>query len=189
MTNAADQQSVAQTQITVIAAPTGSQGLSVTVTDGTNPLDGASLAVVTPGGTRYAATSNSEGVGVIAGLPDGSYTVYVYEPGYLPSTVSATQTGGAGTASITLEQGSISQTSATSTPLTYDQILADGLNPNDPANQNVFKFSIALAFFAGPFLGGLQVSGDLTAGTGVSGAAGVPGFRSVTVGRRRRGRR
>ena len=164
--NAAHLQSVSQTQVTVVAAPTGTQGLSVTVTDGTNPISGASLAVVTPNGTRYPATSNAAGMGVIAGLPDGTYTVYVYQPGYLPGTVTATQTGGTGSATIALQAGSISQTSSTSTPLTYDQILADGLNPNDPANQNVFKFSINLAFFAGSSSENVQVSGDDT-GSGI----------------------
>ncbi len=166
VTNASDHTSVSQTQVTVVAAPTGGQGLSITVTDGTDPLSGASIAVETQAGTRYSATSNDDGIGVLAGLPNGSYTIYVYEPGYLPGTVSATQTGGTGSASVALEQGSISQTSATSTPLTYDQILADGLNPNDPANQNVFKFSINLAFFAGPSSENVQVAGDL-AGDGI----------------------
>ena len=108
----------------------------MTVTDGSNPLRGASSVVVSVAGTRYAATSTTEGVGVIVGLPDGSYTVYAYEPGYLPATVSATQTGGIGSATIALEAGAISETSATSNPSTYQQIVAAGIDPNDPANQS-----------------------------------------------------
>ena len=140
--------------------------LTVNVTDGSSPLSGASGRCRRPNGTRYPATSNAEGAAVIAGLPDGTYTAYVYEPGYLPGTVSATQSGGTGSATIALQAGSISQTSATSSTLDYQQILAAGLNPADPANQNVFQFTINLAFFAGSSSSDVQVSGVLN-GDGV----------------------
>ena len=48
------------------------------------------------------------------------------------------------------QQGSVAQTSATSTPLTEQQIVAAGINPNDPANQNVYQFTINLAFGGRP---------------------------------------
>ena len=161
------QESTADTTVTVVSAPTNGQGLTINVTDGSSPLSGASLAVITPDGTRYPATTDSSGVGVIAGLPDGTYTVYVYEPGYLPNTVTAAVASGVGSATVTLEQGSISQTSATSSVLDYQQILAAGLNPNDPANQNVFQFTINLAFVAGSSSQTVDISGDLT-GDGVA---------------------
>jgi hypothetical protein len=163
------QQATGETTVTVVPAPSNGQGLTIDVTDGTSPLSGASLAVITSSGTRYPATTDGTGTGVIAGLPDGTYTVYAYEPGYLPNTVSATQSGGAGSATITLEQGSVSQTTASSSVLDYQQILAAGLNPNDPANQNVFKFTINLSFLAGSSSQSVQVTGDLT-GNGVAGA-------------------
>ncbi len=133
-------QATAESQITVLEAATQSQGLEIAVTDGNSQIEGASLAVIAPDGTRYSATTADNGEGVIDGLPDGSYTVYGYAPGYLPGTTHATVTGGVGAASLTLESGSIAQTSATSTVLDEQQIEAAGLDPNDPANQNVVQF-------------------------------------------------
>jgi len=149
----------AQATITVIPQPT--VGLAVTVTGSSGPLAGASIAVIAPSGTRYSATTNAQGVGTIAGLPDGSYTADVYADGFLPASVPATQTGGAGTASVTLQPGSISQTSVTSTPLTATQIAAAGLDPNNPANQNVYQFSVDLNL-TGTSNSAVAVSGDLT---------------------------
>ena len=175
----ATSQATSWTSVTVVPAPSGDQGLTVNVTDGSSPLSDASVAVIAPNGTRYPATSNAEGAAVIAGLPDGTYTAYVYEPGYLPGTVSATQSSGNGSATVALQAGSISQTSATSSTLDYQQILAAGLNPADPANQNVFQFTIDLAFFAGSSSSDVQVTGLLN-GDGVvnpviSGGAGGGG--------------
>ena len=68
---ASGQYATSQVQVTVVAPPATGQGLSVTVTDGTNPLAGVSLAVVTADGTRFPATTDGSGVGVVAGLPDG----------------------------------------------------------------------------------------------------------------------
>jgi hypothetical protein len=160
------QQAVAHTQVTVIAAPAPSQGTMITVTDGASPLPGALLAVVAPDGTRYSATTDAQGKGTLAGLPDGAYTVYVFQSGYLPGTVAVSQTGGVGSATIALTAGAISQTSATSSALDYQQILAAGLDPSDPANQNVFKFEIHLAFVAGPTTQNVQVGGYIN-GNGV----------------------
>ncbi len=146
--------------VTVVAP---SPGLDVTVTDASTPLPGVSLAVITPDGTRYAATTGSSGQATIDGLPDGSYTVYAYAPGYLPASTEATVSGGSGSAALGLQTGDIAQTSATSTPLSYQQIVDAGLNPDDPANQNVYYFTVNLAF--GPS-SPVAVSGDL-AGCGV----------------------
>ncbi len=157
------QQATAQTTVTVVSAPSPSVGLTVTVTNGATPLAGATLAVITADGTRYPATTDGSGQGVISGLPDGSYTVYAYASGYQPGTTLATQTGGVGAVTIALQPGPVAQTSATSTVLDIQQIEAAGLNPNDPANQNVVQFDIYLSF--NPPTGSpqqVQVSGDTT---------------------------
>jgi flagellar hook assembly protein FlgD len=159
-------QAVSNTQVTIVAPPAPTKGLSVTVNDGSSPLVGAAVAVVTSDGTRYSGTTDSQGLTVIGGLPDGSSAVYAYEPGYLPNTASGTQTNGSGSVTITLQPGSVAQTSATSTPLTEQQIVAAGINPNDPANQNVYQFEIHLAFVAGPASQPVDICGDLT-GNGV----------------------
>jgi flagellar hook assembly protein FlgD len=145
--------------ITVVAAPAAGHGLAITVKGGSSPLSGATLAVITSDGTRYPASTNASGVGVIAGLYDGTYTAYAYADGYLPAAFSVTQSAGHGTANITLQPGSISQSSVSSSRLDATQIAAAGINPNDPNNQNVFKFAIKLAFIAGPNSEPVTVSG------------------------------
>ena len=149
--------------ITVIAAPAPTKGLSVTVSDGSSLLSGASLALIASDGTRYSATTNSHGVGVIDGMPDGSYTVYGYESGYLPGTVTASVSGGSGSAAMTLEIGAIAQTSATSSVLDLQQIEDAGIDPNDPANQNVVQFEIHLAFDTGGQSCTFDAQGDMNA--------------------------
>ena len=155
-----------QTRVTIVAPPTKAQGLAVAVNDGSSLISGASVAVIAPSGARYSATTDDKGNALIAGLPDGSYTVYAYAPGFLPNTGSATLSGGSGSLTISLEQGSVGQTSATSTELTEQEIVAAGINPNDPGNQFVYQFDINLAFVAGPTSQPVQVCGDLT-GNGV----------------------
>ena len=157
------EQAKASSTVTVVSP---SSGLHVTVNDGSSPLSGASVAVIADNGTRYQATTDNEGLAVIQGLPDGSYEVYAYEPGYLPGSGAAIQSGGTGSATISLEQGSVAQTSASSTELNEQQIIAAGINPNDPANQFVYQFSVNLAFDAGSTSQPVQVCGDLT-GDGV----------------------
>jgi len=132
--------------VTVKPAPTKS-GLVVTVKDtGTNPVPGAELVVIDGAGVKYTAETDALGVGHLHGLPDGAYTIYGWKDGYLPSKTTGTVTNDAGTASLTLKQGQVAAASLTSTPLTYDQILAAGIDPNDPDNQHVFQFTVNLAF-------------------------------------------
>ena len=156
------------------------QGLLVTVTANGAPLAGAEAMVIQGNGQRVTGVADSNGVVTLAGLPDGAYTVYAYQPGYVPGTVSATVGGGSGSASISLSSGPVVSSTVTSTRLTYTQIVAAGINPDDPANQNVFKFTINLGFIGGggggdspPAFEG-YVCGDTFCGdTGWAGGAGA----------------
>ncbi|MGO9456416.1 MAG: PKD domain-containing protein, partial [Acidimicrobiales bacterium] len=53
---AAGQHASAQATVVVVAPPAPGKGLTVTVTDGSSPLRGASIAVITANGTRFSAT-------------------------------------------------------------------------------------------------------------------------------------
>ena len=154
-----------------IVSQTG--GLSITAEDASDSSDlsGVELAVITDNGSRYSATTASDGVGTIYGLPDGTYAVYAYEAGYLPTSVQATVSGGTGFATVDLQNGQISATSATATPLDYQQILAAGINPNDPANyNNVYGIVLQLAIGNGSGSGSTVTVKGTASGCGVSGA-------------------
>ena len=134
-------------QVTVDPAPVQAGGL-VTVTDASShPLSGATVAIIAANGDKYAGTTTASGVATLNDLPDGPYTVYAWTSGYLPNTGSITIASGDGSATVVLQSGSVAQTSLTSTPLTAQQVAAAGIDPNNPANQNVFQFEIHLAFF------------------------------------------
>ncbi len=133
--------------ITVTPVPL-QPGLAVSVADSSSHavLSNAQVLVIDSGGTRYSATTAADGIAHIQGLPDGAYTVYGWHDGYLPGSVAATVSGDSGTAAMSLDQGQVATSSVTSTPLTESQVVAAGIDPNDPDNQNVYQFEIHLAF-------------------------------------------
>ena len=141
--------SVADTMTVFVSAVPATPGLSVTVTGASAPVSGADVAVVDADGTRHAASTGNNGVARIDGLPDGKYAVYAYHDGFFPATATSTVASGTGSATIALTPGSVGQTSLTASPMTRDQIIAAGIDPNDPANQNVYQFEIHLAFVDG----------------------------------------
>jgi PKD repeat protein len=173
---------VASDTITVHVVPAPGSGLAVTVTDGTSPISGASAVVLDAQGNRYAATSASNGIATVTGLADATYSLYVFAPGYEPQVAQATVTNGAGVAAVTLSAGSVGTTSVTSQPMTYDQIVAAGIDPNDPDNQNVLNFSICLAFDGSScvaFTGDVNQEGDIFSGA-IGGGGGGTGTCSET---------
>ena len=172
VTSATDSQSSSAT-IAVNPVHTNT-GLTISVTSGGSPLSGAEAMVIQGNGQRVSGTTDASGNVNLAGLPDGSYTVYVYQTGYLPAAVTAVITNGVGAASVDLSSGPTANATVTSTRLTYSQIIAAGINPNDPANENVFKFTINLPFVGvGAFTG--YVCGDSFCGdTGYSEGGSIP---------------
>jgi len=144
LTVSADGQTRSDTATITVRPVPQQAGLAVTVTDGTAPLPNASLVVIDATGQRFSTQTDSGGVGHL-NLPDGAYTVYGWIGGYLPATATATVAAGVGTVTLTLHPGEVAQAALTSEPLTYDEIVAAGIDPNSPANQNVYEFTINLA--------------------------------------------
>ncbi|WP_158102751.1 PKD domain-containing protein [Lentzea kentuckyensis] len=170
--------------ITVTPVP-AEAGLVVTVDDGTTPLPGATLVVVDPAGRRYTAVTDSSGHGRLLGLPDGEYAVYGWRDGFLPTTVTSTVTGGSGTAALHLKAGKVATTELTASPMTYEEIVAAGINPEDPANQNVYEFTVNIG--VGPStatVSGYTSSGGFPLCPKVNGSsvASCSGSASISVG-------
>ena len=175
LTVTADGQTSSNTATITVDPKPATAGLQVTITDdSSNPLSGAEVVVVDSSGKRYTATSDGTGVADLQGLADGSYTVYAWKDGYLPATGNAAVNNNTGSTTVALKAGQVATTSLTSTPLTRDQIIAAGIDPNDPNNQNVYQFEIHLAFT--PF-------GDVTiGGYGAGGGGGGGGGGSFPEG-------
>ncbi len=143
-----------------------SGGLEVTVVDSEgNLVRAADVSVLDVDGFRYSARSGDDGVANLTNLPDGRFSVYAYKLGYLPSIGRARVSGGLGVAQVALKPGTVGNATLESRRLTLDEIIAAGIDVNDPANQNVFQFDIRLSFAVDPpypeiesMLGGLFVN-------------------------------
>ena len=126
-------------------------GLAVTVVDSDgDPVRAADVAVLDVDGVRYAARSDDDGVANLVGLPDGRFSVYAYKLGYLPSVGRARVSGGLGVAQVALRPGTVGEATLESRRLTLDEVIAAGIDVNDPANQNIIEFDINLSFAVTP---------------------------------------
>jgi PKD repeat protein len=132
--------------LTVTVAPPVGSGAVIDVTGEGSPLPGADVTVIDAFGVRYSEVTELSGSAIMQGLPDGKYTVYAWANGYVPGVTSLDVVGGDGVASVDLDSGAIGVPSLESRRLTYDEIIAAGIDPADPANQNVFEFDLCLAF-------------------------------------------
>ncbi|HEY3484993.1 MAG TPA: Ig-like domain-containing protein, partial [Ilumatobacteraceae bacterium] len=129
----------------------GSGGLEVTVLDDQGaPIRAADVAVLDADGTRHSARTGDNGVASLKNLPDGRYSVYAYKLGFRPTIGRARVLGGLGTAAVTLARGAVGQASLEQRRLTLDEIIAAGIDINDPANLNVLEFEIQLGFRVDP---------------------------------------
>ena len=93
--------------------------VKVTVTDGTNPISGASVSV-TIGSTAYTATTDAVGVASFASLKTGSYTFTASATGYTSATaaIAVTDSGGSGTIVLGGQALTITATSGTGGSIT-----------------------------------------------------------------------
>ena len=101
--------------------------------------------------------TNASGQALLAGLPEGQDTVYVYKgaegetAGYRPATDQASvDAEHHGSASVALETGEVATAGLSSQEMTLSEIEAAGIDLSDPANYNVYEFEAKLAFFKSP---------------------------------------
>ena len=167
----------ASTTITVLSP--ASTGPTVQVLDASNnsaPVQGAEVLVLSTAGQQYEATTDASGSAPMSGLPNGSYSAYVVKSGFDPNQGTLTVSGGAGTTTISLAEGGVATASLTSSRITdYQTLLADGIDPNDPNNYNIYEFDIHLVFEGIPVTFSGEVSqggGFVGSGTGFGGGGG-----------------
>lgn len=149
-----------------VTAPDTEPGLRVTVRTADNTLVAdADVLVQLADGARVQAVTDTTGTAVLHGLPDGFQTVYVAKAGYLPATTSAQVSSGEGEAVVQLKVGEVASATLESKPLTRDEIIEAGIDPDAPENKNVVEFSVHLAVDSG----GFTVSGYTSSGGGTGG--------------------
>jgi PKD repeat protein len=169
----------ASTAITVTVT-TPAPGAQITVHDESNaPISEATVLYVGANGQRASTGTSGAGLGTLHGLPDGSDTVYVYKEGFQPAIGHVTVSGGAGSTTVALSSGAVATSTLEDHQMNVKEIEEAGIDVNDPANQNVYKFEIRLAFIneyevacdingAGEFVGACAISGGGGGGGGCS---------------------
>jgi O-glycosyl hydrolase len=130
----------------VVNAPPEHEATITALDEGKHPLEGVEVLYQGPGGGRIEGTTDSAGHAKLAGLPDGTDTVYVNKEGYKPAVGQVSVSGGGGEATVTLPSGPIGEAHLKSHEMTLKEIEEAGINVSDPANQNVYEFEIELAF-------------------------------------------
>jgi hypothetical protein len=129
-----------------VIKPAGEVAVTVRDEGSGAALGGADVVVLLPGGQRVQATSAGDGIARLHGLPDGEHSVYVGAPGHVPATTTVTVSGGAGSAAAALRAGPVGAVTLSVHRMTLQEIIAAGINPNDPANQNMYGFSARLDY-------------------------------------------
>ena len=181
----------ATTHVTVLPAPSAAEALTVTVEDSAeNPLDEAEVVFVAGDGSRTQAITDASGHALLAGLPAGTDSVYAYSPCrtvgeehvcYQPAAAHAeVDAKHHGAVTVKLASGSIATTALKSHEMTLAEIEAAGIDPSDPANQNVYDFELRLAFIHSPLppvelQGSINGEGQFVGGYGAEGGGGGPG--------------
>jgi hypothetical protein len=182
----------ASVSVSVAAAAKSAEGVSVVVRDGEGqPLEGAAVLYVAGAGARSEVTTGSSGEAILGNLPEGTDTLYAYKSGYRPKAVQVTVDGGHhGSATVELESGQVATAGLSSHEMTLGEIEKAGIDPSDPANQNVYAFEVKLAFTesseppvelhgavnaAGQFVGSYGAGGGGAASSGEGGSGGGGG--------------
>jgi RHS repeat-associated protein len=143
--------------VTVIAAE---KQATVTVEDeNEQPLAGAEVLYIGAEGVRSEAFTDGAGHAKLAGLPDGTDTLYAVKlPGYKPAVGQVSVSGGEGEATVTLKSGTLGEAKLEEHEMNKEEIEAAGIDTSDPANQNTWAFEVGLGFSchinsAGEFVG------------------------------------
>jgi RHS repeat-associated protein len=146
------------------------------------PVSHAEVLYVGSGGVRVDARTDSSGVAVLAGLPDGTDSVDVVADGFRPTVGQVEVAGGNGHATVALARGALATLELTAHEMDLAEIEAAGIDTSDPANQKVSKFEIGPEFScqinsAGEFVG----LDKCRSGGGAGGGGGGGGGSSCTA--------
>lgn len=164
---------------------------------GTPALPGASVKIYDNEGFETTAVTDSSGV-ITAVVPIGEITVSAVCEGYVSNGRAVTiepEADGTFTLTIGLRPINVSfvDGSLSSTEMTYDEILAAGIDVTNPDNEHVWEFAATLEFVAGPALpftlpitAYVNSAGDFVGGSGFgwfSGSGGGGGgFGGMNIG-------
>jgi len=119
----------------------------------TPALEGATLKISSDieGEDGTTAVTDENGQASVL-LPRGQHTVSVSCAGYMPrgaKLIVTYQESGVQTVTLGISSTSLVSGELTATEMTYDEIVAAGIDVNDPDNEHVWKFATVLEFSVG----------------------------------------
>jgi RHS repeat-associated protein len=139
-----------EASVTVTVVPPPPRQTTITVVDENgHSVGGAEVLFIGADGARIEGQTNGAGEAKLAGLPDGEDAVYAYAGEFRPKTGKVTVSEGGGETTIELAHGQLGTVGVTSHEMNLAEIEAAGIDPNDPANRQVFYFETHLVFDLG----------------------------------------
>ncbi|MBQ1532313.1 MAG: leucine-rich repeat protein, partial [Solobacterium sp.] len=112
-------------------------------------VSGAEISLGTAEGeVLYRFTSDNSGLAEKI-IPEGRYQVTVIRQNYMPRSFEFEFEGGICERTLPMYQASILTGNITVRELTYDEIIAAGIDVNAPGNEHVYRFKTTLIFKAG----------------------------------------
>lgn len=110
------------------------------------PISGAAVALYQDGALKASATTDQRGVAKLD-VPDGTYSVMVLADGYQPRRIpNLAISENKKTFTIPMSTEDILQVETTVKEMTYDDMVAAGIDPNAPGNSHVFESTVILDF-------------------------------------------
>ena len=140
-----EESATSTTKVTVAPVPV-QPGLRVTVRGGGNLLEGALTSVSLPDGRRISASTGADGTATLHGLPDGTASINVYAPGYVPANVAGSLVDGGGDLSVDLQRGEVGTAVLETERLTLEEIEDRGIDVSAEENQHVYEAQVQLHF-------------------------------------------
>ena len=105
-----------------------------------SPSRGADVLAILADGRRISATTGGDGKARLAGSPTARRRSTRGRTDMRPGSGTRPCSNGAGTAEITLVPGEVASAGLTSHRMTQHEIVAAGIDPNDPGNSAVYSF-------------------------------------------------
>ncbi len=137
----------AQQHVTVTVLPVSAADVRIHVLDSEgHVIAGASAIYLGSAGSRSEAITDGSGTAALAGLPEGTQSVYVWAAGFQPATATVDVGAAGGEATATLQSGPVATSTLKSHEMDLQEIEAAGIDTSDEANQRVFEFEIRLVF-------------------------------------------
>lgn len=145
-------------------------GLAATVRDvAGSVVDGALVVIEHFDGTTWQAYTSSTGIARIPNLADGGYRVYAVTDTGIGEGIVVIRNG-VGTIDLVIQSTRFGISSIEADELSRDEIIAAGIDPDDPANNRVTSFLVKLAFEEFPedidFCGFINDDGEFVGSSG-----------------------